>query len=269
MQRGYLAGSDEARAKGLMELQRDPSVHAILCGAGGYGCTRILPLLDFGAFRADPKILAGFSDITGLHLALQAAARIVTFHAPMPVSFLTWKKSPPPAEAVDSFWQTLRGEGPAPRTYSGATFHRKGWAAMRPGVAEGILTGGNLALVCSLMGTPYEIQTRGRILFLEDVGEEPYRVDRMLSQLRNAGKLDSAAGVILGSWSGCDPEDPDRSLSVGEVIDDYFRSHPGPVIRDFPAGHQEHNLTLPFGLEARLETDPPRLVFPRAAVSCG
>lgn len=266
LRRGYLAGPDEARARGLMELQRDPEVRAILCGAGGYGCTRILPLLDFAAFRGDPKIVAGYSDVTGLHLGLQAEAGLVTFHAPMPVSFLSWKEGPPPAPTVEAFWRTLSGEHDAPWGYTGSPAGDPAWEILRPGRAEGALAGGNLSLVCSLVGTPWEIRTQGRILFLEDVGEEPYRLDRMLSQLRNAGKLDAAEGVVLGAWSRCDPEEPEKSLSIDEVLADYFGSHPGPVIKRFPAGHQEHNITLPLGLEARLETDVPSLTFPRRAV---
>lgn len=266
LRRGYLAGPDRARAEGLMDLQRDPEVRAIFCGAGGYGCTRILPLLDFSEFRANPKIVSGYSDVTGLHLGLQAAAGIVTFHAPMPVSFLSWKETPPPTSAVDAFWRALTGQHDIPWGYTPCAQTGTPWEILRPGCAEGPLTGGNLSLVASLIGTPYEIRARGRILFLEDVGEEPYRIDRMLSQLRAAGKLDEAAGILLGSWSRCDPEEPDRSLSVDEVLDDYFGSHPGPVVKNFPAGHQERNLILPFGLEARLDTAVPGLAFPRAAV---
>ncbi len=257
---GYLAGDDETRARSLSELQSDPEIRAVFCAAGGYGSTRILDRIDYRIFAEDPKIFVGYSDITALHAAVGGETGLVTFHAPMPMTFLGWEKTPPDPRTETVFWETLQG-----RRGKGAVIAAESDDAepvLRvPGRARGRLAGGNLSLLCALMGTPWEVPSRDRILFLEDVGEEPYRIDRYLSQLRLAGKLRDAAGILLGSWSRCSPESPERSLSIREVLRDYFADSPVPVLAGFPAGHRRRNMTLPLGIRVELDADAGVLRF--------
>lgn len=283
--RGYLAGADEERAEALRAAFADPQVSAVFCGAGGFGATRILPLLDFETIRRNPKILIGFSDITALHLAIGRECSLVTFHGPVLGSVLGSEKT---MSRFTSFhlWRAILSPTtlgllaerahdendfpvPVPLTEPAAVGEVTGYPydlslmpgdghgvkTLRPGVARGTLTGGNLSIVAALMGTPWEIETEGRILFLEDIGEEPYRIDRMLSQLRNGGKLDSVAGVVLGKWTSCAPRDESRSLTLDEIFDDYFGHAPCPVVAYFPVGHVRDNATIPMQVLAELDAD--------------
>lgn len=264
--RGYLAGKDEERAAELMAAFRDPAVNAIFCGTGGYGTTRMLDRLDYDAIRRNPKILTGFSDITALHLAIQRKSRLVTFHSPVAMYGLG---SPDNMSSftAEYFWRSLLASNylgadsrilPAGFLYAipeGVPAPRR----LAPGTVRGPLTGGNLSLISTLMGTPYEIETRGRVLFLEDCNEEPYRIDRYLSQLRLAGKLDEVAGVVLGMFAGCNPKSPATSLSLEEVFRDYFAELGVPVITNFPVGHFRHNATLPMSIPCELNADAPGL----------
>lgn len=259
--RGYLAGSDEQRSEELMDAFRDPKVNAIFCGAGGFGTTRILDALDYHAIRANPKILTGFSDITGLHLAIQRKAGLVTFHGPVASYGLGTKESTGSTFSLDYFWRAIL----LSRYPQGASAE-VGYTYTPPqdnpeietiagGVAQGRLTGGNLTLVAATMGTPYEIETDDRILFLEDRNEDPYRIDRMLSQMRLAGKLDHLAGVVLGVFVDCDTKTPAKSLTLEEVFRDYFEDLGVPVIWNFPCGHFKYNATMPLGVRAELNAD--------------
>jgi muramoyltetrapeptide carboxypeptidase len=260
-QRGYLAGPDDVRAAELMAAFADPEVDAIFPGTGNYGTTRMLDRLDYDVIRRNPKIFIGFSDLTALHLAILKRAGLVTFHSPNPMwglgseSNLTpfseksfWRAlcGPAAGEDADAGWtvdcELVEDGGPQPRALVG-------------GVARGPLVGGNLTLVGTLMGTPYEIETDGAILFIEDVGERPYRIDRYLSQLRLAGKLDRLAGVIIGVFRDCDPKPDEESLSLAEVFADYFADLGVPVLVDFPIGHSVYNATLPVGVEVEVDAD--------------
>lgn len=257
---GYLAGTDEERAASVMEAWRNPEVDAIFCSVGGYGTTRMIDQLDFDYIRENPKILTGFSDITGIHLAIHERTGLVTFHSPTTM----WVYGRDEAErpfAVESFWRAVDAE-----SYPAGEDAGPGWTlplrepsvpieTINPGKATGRLTGGNLSLIHALMGTEFEIQTEGRILFLEDVGEAPYRVDRMLSTLRLSGKLDNVAGVVLGQWSRCEASNPDRSFTLREVLDHYFEGRDYPVVFNFPVGHVNENATLPLGILAELDAD--------------
>jgi len=260
--RGYLAGEDEARAAAFMAAWTDPEVDAIFSLAGGYGVNRILPLLDFQEIARNPKVFTGFSDITALHLAIQNHANLVTFHAPTHSATLGGDAELRPVQHA-WFWRQVYG----PR-YLDATGHRlppgllfPSWdeggeiRALAPGKAVGRLTGGNLALIASLVGTPYALRPDGAILFLEDVGEEPYRIDRMLSTLELAGVLDRVAGVVLGRFARCEAEDPEKSLTLDEVFEGYFAGRPYPVLLGFPTGHVVDNVTLPYGVLAELDAD--------------
>lgn len=264
--RGYLAGDDDVRAAELMAAFEDPEVHAVFPGTGGYGSTRILDLLDYDVVRRNPKVLVGFSDITALHLAIQNQTGLITFHSPNPMWGLGSAGNLHPFSAK-YFWRALLleedlepGGDAQPAGYS---IDLPGDASpinvLVPGVGRGRLTGGNLSLIVALIGTPYEIETDGRILLLEDVGERPYRVDRCLCQLRLAGKLDHLAGVILGQFADCKPKESEASLSLEQVFRDYFAHLDVPVITNFPAGHSACNATLPIGALLEVDADARRV----------
>jgi len=253
---GYLAGSDEARAKAVMEAFTDPEVDAVFPGTGGYGTTRMLDLLDYDAIRQHPKIIVGFSDTTGLHIAINKLSGITTFHSPSPMYTLGGKE--PNEFALRHFWRAVMAEeyteGESGYTIQADADTTPTWI-LNPGKAQGRLVGGNLSLLAALSGTPYDFDTAGKILFIEDVREAPYRVDRMLSTLRLSGKLDNCAGVVIGFFHRCEPEEPEKSLTVEDVFRDYFAHRSYPVIANFPVGHVGPNATLPIGTMAELDAD--------------
>ncbi len=206
-QYGYLAGTDKERAEDLNDMLRDPAVRAVFALRGGYGTPRILDLLDYLAARRDPKILVGYSDITGLQLAFLRKAGLVTFSGPM-VAVEMWDHIDPFTE--ENFWRVITStsrvgclQNPDDQP---VTAYHKGWAS-------GILIGGNFSLLTSLMATPYLPNLRKAILVLEDVDEAPHRVDRMFAQLRHAGVLKNIAGLVLGSFTDCVPERPFKTTS--------------------------------------------------------
>jgi muramoyltetrapeptide carboxypeptidase len=272
--KGFLGGSDDERAAELMAAFSDPDVKAIFPGTGGYGTTRIVDKLDYDVIRRNPKILVGFSDITGLHIAINQKTGLVTFHSPNPEWGLGVEKNLSPY-AAKWFWRALLAkEVYRPKmdmTHPGYTIFPKPGESdspnnrkiyddvprpvtLRDGRGRGRLIGGNLSVMHALMGTPYEIQTDGKILFIEDVGEAPYRVDRMLNTLRLAGKFDHVAGVILGQFTSREDEAKwDDDESMDDVLKDYFGKLNVPVVSHFPLGHVRYNTTLPVGAMAELD----------------
>ncbi len=241
---GYLGGTDEQRADEFNAALRDVKVRAIMPCRGGYGLTRILDRLDYAALRKDPKIITGFSDLTALHLAMARQARVVTFHSPMPMARL-WNEDKPYAFAAASFRRAVFAAS-YPKGENGYAIalpdDQAGPVKLVGGKGRGRLVGGNLSLVCATLGTPYAIEAKGNLLFLEDVNEAPYRIDRMLSQLRLAGVLDNVNGVILGGFVTKTAED---AKGIEDVLRDYFGKSKVPVLMSFPFGHQAHNATLP------------------------
>jgi muramoyltetrapeptide carboxypeptidase len=234
---GYLAGTDRERAADLHTMFRDAEIKAIIAARGGYGSGRLLPLLDVATLRANPKIFVGHSDLTFLLNDLVQRVELAAFHGPMVAAL---HQQP---EAAESLLALLSGD-------------RVGWrqpaqAVIQPGTAEGVLVGGCLSVIVSTLGTPYALGTRGRLLFLEDVNEKPYRIDRMLTQLRQAGALDEVAGVIFGEMDGCTAAAGER-VSVRDVITAAFAAAPYPVAFGLPSGHGAGHLTLPLGVRARL-----------------
>ena len=243
---GYLAGTDEQRAEDFNAMFADRSVKAILCVRGGYGSPRLLQLLDYRLIRKNPKIFVGYSDITALHCALLKRAGLVTFHGPMLGVDFAGTVDP---FAEEQFWKILTF--PVRRS----TLVPSGGSAvsLNGGTRTGRLIGGNLSLLVSLLGTPYVPNLRGAILFLEEIGEEPYRVDRMVTQLRNAGVVRNSAGVILGQFTDCRPKDPSKpSQSVGDIMRDLARGVKAPFVTGLPFGHERKMLTIPVGVRARL-----------------
>ena len=254
---GYLAGTDAQRASELMSYFKDKSVRAIFPGTGGYGSTRILSMLDYDIIKSNPKIFIGFSDITALHIAFNQLANLITFHTPNPMYGLGSKKGLDPISEL-YFWSLLMNSNDY--TYE-IPFDLYGDSlkvqTMVPGIASGKLVGGNLSLICSTMGSVYEAETRGSILFIEDVGEAPYRIDRYLSELKLAGKLDLVNGIIIGRFSRRETEAPDRStdFKMHQVFQQYFSKMKVPVIFNFPSGHGSKNVSLPLGCIVEINTE--------------
>jgi muramoyltetrapeptide carboxypeptidase len=265
--RGYLGGTAQERLDDLHEMFRDPEVKAVFPIRGGYGSTHLLDRIDYSLLRSHPKVFVGYSDITAMHLAIQKRAGLVTFHGPMPLAdFTDYTQSWFRRALFDA--QPPGALGNPPETNQLRPAHTL--RTVRPGKARGRLTGGNLTLISTTLGTPYEIETAGRILFLEDTGEEPYSIDRMLTQLRLAGKLEAAAGVIFGECSECRPRQfqPsfDSTLSLGEVVDDILGKLDIPVLSGLTVGHTGDQLTLPLGVAASLDAEKGELTLEEAGV---
>ncbi len=238
----YLAGTDAARAEELMKCFEDPGINAVLSLRGGYGCSRVVPLLDDRRLRPHCKVFMGFSDLTTLHLYFKRRYGWITFHGPMAAS----PTLPGPGSEAAGHLTSLLGDPNYLPSFSFA-----GLQTWFSGVAEGKLVGGCLALITASIGTPYEIKTEGKILFLEELGEPPYRIDRMITQLRQAGKLDSVAGIVLGSFVDCEPMQATYTLeeSLKEILADLNV----PVLAGFPAGHGSENWAFPLGVKVRLD----------------
>ncbi len=262
---GYLAGEDDARVEELMQAFADPEVSAVFPARGGSGVTRILDQLDYKLICRHPKILTGFSDITALHSAVHSQTGLVTFHSPNAMDGVGRPDGMTELTAK-TYWRALLAEsyvgaGPSGYVVEIPETRRKEMATFAPGVARGRLVGGNLSLVCSVLGTPYEIEANGNILLLEDVGERPYRIDRFLSQLRMAGKLEVLDGVLLGQFTDCQPEEDGASLSLEQIFTDYFGELGIPVLQNFPTGHSPDNVTLPLGAEIELDSAARRVTI--------
>lgn len=249
---GYLAGADDRRAAELMEYVRDPDIGAIVCGRGGYGCHRLIDRLDPRDFRAAAKPLVGYSDITTLLLWQRKQAGLLGIHGPM-----LEKKDALQGEAASALVRALQGTGPLPR-YEGTT-RVSGWG-------EGRLVGGSLTVCVASLGTPWEIDTRDAILMLEDITELPYRIDRMLQQLRAAGKFDRIVGVGLGDFTDCEDERyPEWTMD--RLFDEIFGELGVPVVEDLPFGHGGANLPWVFGGRAALDGARGELELLESAVT--
>lgn len=242
---GYLSGTDRQRADALNRAFADDAVDGVWCVKGGYGCIRLLDLIDWDMIRSHPKAFIGYSDITTLHSALHEKCSLCTFHGPMPKTDLFEGPS------LDSLMHAVTGRPDAALVNPDGT----PLEAVHGGTAEGMLVGGNLTLVTASVGTPYDLDVRGKLLFLEDVGERTYVIDRYLQQLYLAGKLTECAGVILGGFTDCVIEHEDAGLSLDEVLRDVFAKVRVPVVRGLQAGHLREKLTLPLGRVYRLNAD--------------
>ena len=252
-QNGYLAGTDAQRAADFNAMARDGSVKAIFALRGGYGTMRILDELDYHALRADPKIVLGFSDMTAVLNAVSVRSGLVTFHGPV-ASLSTF-------DATESAWlkRALMSREPI------GSLRADGITRLHGGRATGPLAGGNLSLVAALSGTPYAVPTDGALLFLEETHEEPYRVDRMLTQLQLAGDFRDAAGVVFGACSHCDASGP--ALSLDQIYADTIGSAPRPSITGAKIGHITDQWVLPIGIPATLDADARTLTVQESAVS--
>jgi muramoyltetrapeptide carboxypeptidase len=245
------AGTDEQRLQDFQQMLDDPGIAAVLCARGGYGTTRIIDRLDFSGFLKTPKWIAGYSDITALHCHLHAR-NIQSIHAIMP---LTFGKEDTIA-SVESLRKVLFGE---PVFYQAASHPMN-----RPGQASGPVIGGNLALLASVCGTPSDIDTAGKILFIEDISEYLYNIDRMMIQLKRAGKLDKLAGLITGHFTDVKDNDTPFGKNAAEIVLDAVKEYSYPLCFGFPVGHEPSNLAIPCGRKANLQivqNQPSTLYF--------
>jgi muramoyltetrapeptide carboxypeptidase len=246
--RGYLAGDDAGRADDLNRALADPGLKAVWFARGGYGSQRILPRIDFSHLRTHPKALIGYSDVTVLQAAAWRFAGLSTLHGPMVAEL-----ADPKAYDAASLGRALSG---AP-----LEFALPARAVLRAGRGEGPIVGGCLSLLVGLVGTPFDLETRGSILFWEDVNEEPYRIDRMLAHLRLAGRLHGLQGMVIGRLPGCRSRRRENDIPLAEILRTHLEGTDYPVVVDFPAGHARRKVTLPLGRAARLDTFARRLMI--------
>ncbi len=260
---GYFAGHDRDRADDINQMFADDTVNGVVCYTGGWGSPRVLPYLDYDLIRRKPKVLIGYSDITALLNAVHKKTGLITFHGPVggstfdPFTLDNFRKVVMTAEPA--------GLLPTPSKKPNELIDRTNRILkIAPGKATGPLIGGNLTMIATLMGTPYQPDTTGAIFFLEDVHEEPYRIDRMLTTLALGGMFDKAAGIVFGRCSDCGIKGP--SLSLEEILRDRFGSLPIPAISGLSFGHIEQKLVLPIGARATLDADGGTLRVEEGAV---
>ena len=263
---GYFSNTDEERANDLMEMFADPKVDAILCARGGYGCTRLLTLLNYEVIQQNPKPLIGFSDVTALINTIYKETGLIGFHGPVGTTL--------DDEYSQAYFKRILMEGPEilamknailndPEDYTNSEYHRY---TITPGTGEGELVGGNLTLVTAMMGTPYEIDFTDKLVFLEEVEEAPYRIDRMLTQFAESATIRQAKGIILGVFKGCDRLKMSDNFTLKEVVTDRIAPLGIPAMYGMSFGHVPHNLTLPIGVKAYFNASKKQLRLVEAAV---
>ncbi|HEY6626607.1 MAG TPA: LD-carboxypeptidase, partial [Ignavibacteriaceae bacterium] len=252
---GYFSETDRERASDLNEMFERKDVQGIMCARGGYGCARILPYLDYDLIEDNPKALVGFSDVTALQYALFKNSGLITFHGPVSISTFS-------SFSIRNFKNVLLNptyELELENSKTGNNYNPYGITVIADGKAEGELVGGNLSIIVSMIGTEYDIDFTDNIVFLEEFLEEPYRVDRMLTQLIQAGKFENAAGIALGVFKLCEPNKSNPafngSFSLMEVLKDRLGNLGIPVIYGLSFGHIADKFTLPFGGKAELNTE--------------
>lgn len=258
-QYGYLSGTDAERARALNRAFADDRVDAVVCMRGGYGVHRMLDGVDFDIIRANPKILLGYSDITALHTAIHMKAGLVTIHGPMPSTEWT---------SFDDFTRTSLVRA-LTSTEPLGTLRNPPDAAPRcivPGQCTGPLVGGNLSLIASACGTPWQLDVAGKVLLLEDVGEYVYRLDSMFTQLRQAGMFAACAGIVLGGFTRCEEEHEGYSCSLEDVIRDIVAPAGKPVLANLMIGHTESKITVPLGVECALDAGAGTLTITESAL---
>ncbi|MGP4082253.1 S66 peptidase family protein [Pseudalkalibacillus sp. R45] len=261
----YLAGTDEERAYDFNAMFVDPEVDAIFVTQGGYGSARMIRYLDFEKVKKNPKIFIGYSDITSLHLAIQKYTGLVTFHGPGMAGFNPEDLS---EYRKNHLFKALAQEEPIGEI---PLADEKKWInIINSGDAEGELVGGNISLICASLGTPFEIDTKGKILFLEEVWTEPWILDHYFTHLMNAGKIQEAAGIVIGECSDCEPfkHNPGFhvTFSLEDILFDYLEPLKIPAIHGLPIGHTKDLATLPIGVNARLEASNGKLFVTETGV---
>jgi muramoyltetrapeptide carboxypeptidase len=263
-QRGFTAGTDQQRLEDLHDAFADDEISAVWCVRGGYGCSRLLPFIDYGLIRQHPKILIGYSDITALIQAIHLETGLVCFHGPVAsATFSDYAKG--------QLVKVLMEAAPAHTISVSESQLAKKDAEYQPvvlqsGRAQGVLSGGNLSLLAAMAGTPHAFDFTGKIVFIEEVGERPYRLDRMLTTLLQASNLDKAAGIALGVFTDCQPQKDELSLSLLDTLRDRLGDLGVPVVYGLSFGHVSDNCTLPVGIPAALDTQQRSIALIEAAV---
>jgi muramoyltetrapeptide carboxypeptidase len=257
---GYLAGTDEERVDDMHRMFRNPEVKAVWCIRGGYGTPRLLRSLDYRVIRQNPKIFVGYSDITTLHMAIFRRTGLVTFHGPMVGVDMAGQMDPYSEERL---WQVLTSTVRAGRI----PLAEPGPVTLAPGRATGRMLGGNLALLQSIIGTRYLPDLDRALLYIEDLGEEPYRVDRMLVHLLNAGIFSKVKGVMVGQFTDCAPKDPSKpSLTLERVFEEAAAYAGVPMLGRMSFGHDDLKMTIPVGIRGRMDATAGTLEFLEPAV---
>ena len=258
---GYFSAIDEERASDLNEMFDRKDVQGIMCARGGYGCARILPYLDYELITKNPKPFIGFSDVTAIHYAIYKKSNLVTFHGPVSIS--TFSRF-----SISNFENVLmkKSEDLILENSSSRNNHNQyGITTISEGIAHGELIGGNLSIVTSLIGTEYDIDYSGKIIYLEEFLEEPYRIDRMLTQMLQAGKFQKASGIVLGVFKQCESNKKNPSFhgsfTLMEVLKDRLGNLGIPVVYGLSFGHVTDKFTLPFGIKAELNSETQQLTL--------
>ncbi len=262
---GYFSGPDKQRASDVNQMFSRDDVKGIVCARGGYGCTRILPLLNYDVIRTNPKVLIGYSDVTSLLYGIYKETGLICFHGPVGTS--TYNDF-----TIEYFRKTLMD--PEDNLVLKNSLPESPDEEFKPytiteGTAKGELIGGNLSVVVSLIGTPYDIDSNNKIIFLEEMTEDPYRIDRMLTQMRMAGKFDRAAGIALGVFKDCKPSEKssfDSSFTLQEVLKNRLADLNIPVVYGMSFGHVKNKFVLPAGLKAELDATRQTITFLETAV---
>lgn len=255
---GYFAGTDEVRATELNTLFADKNIKGIFCMKGGWGCARLLDKIDFESIKQNPKVLIGFSDITALLIAITAKTGLVTFHGPVGNSgWNAWTSSVFKSVVMNSEGLPLFSNPPGEEPF----------VTVNPGKATGELIGGNLTVLASLMGSKYLPDWKNKILLLEEVKEEPYSIDRMLTQLRLCGVLDAISGFVFGKCAKCLAEEPQKAFTFHEVILQHIKPLGIPAFYGAMIGHIENKLTVPLGIGATMDADKGTIQLMESGVS--
>ena len=257
---GYLSGTDESRAKGLNQMFRDDRVDAVVCMRGGYGVARMLDQVDFDVIRANPKLVLGYSDITALHTAIHEKVGMTTIHGPMPCS--QWME-------FDDFTRESMLRAVSSTEPLGFVHNPEGMTpqCVVPGKCTGQLVGGNLTLIASACGTPFALNAKGKVLLLEDVGEYIYRLDSMMTQLRQAGMFEDCVGVVLGGFTNCTEEYERYALHLEDIIRDIIVPAGKPVLANMMIGHTPSKITVPLGVRCALDAAAGTLTMTESALA--
>lgn len=267
LQNGYFSGTDEQRAEDLINMFKRNDVNGIVCARGGYGCARILPFLDYDAIEKNPKVLIGYSDVTALNYGIFKKTGLVTFHGPVSIStFNTF--------SVMNFKKVLMNPVAGNvliNSNSGEDENPYGRVSLVKGKKQGNLLGGNLSIAVSLIGTEFDLDYKDAIIYLEEIGEEPYRIDRMLTQMIQAGKLKEINGIAMGIFRRCEPKQTDpsfsKSFTLMEVLTDRLGSLKIPVVYGMSFGHIKDKFTIPFGIKAELDAETQTITILESSVT--
>jgi muramoyltetrapeptide carboxypeptidase len=259
---GYLSGTDEERLYDLHDMFSDKNIKAIFCTRGGYGTPRILNKINYSLIKKNPKIFVGYSDLTGMQNAIYKKTGLITFSGPM-LAVEMYNTIDPFTE--ENFWRMISSPKKIGQLVNP---ENEMLISNKAGKTTGLLLGGNLSLVLAIFGTPYLPNLKHNILIIEDIDEEPYKVDRYLAQLRNSGLLNEIAGLIIGEMTDCEPKDKTKpSLSLEQVLKDYLSDLKLPIIQNLKYGHVPKKLTIPFGIKAKMDSNKNSIEFLEGAVS--